>query len=123
MADRMRVVIGFAILTLVSVAIQLGATQIRPITAGTIKPAANFSDHPAVGAWFGKAIQICLAGNAASNCEFGNPAITLFMTPQIWADGNFIGNDHLAVASPPLGPHTTAHGSWLPVSPSEFQAD
>src|SRR5207245_10448426 len=109
MADRMRVVIGFAILTLVSVAIQLGATQIRPITAGTIKPAANFSDHPAVGAWFGKAIQICLAGNAASNCEFGNPAITLFMTPQIWPDCNFIAYERQAVATPPLRPDPTWH--------------
>jgi hypothetical protein len=80
-------------------------------------------DHPAVGAWFGQAIQICPAGVAPSACNQGTPAYTLFMTPTLFSDGLFVADDTAALGGPPDGPHTTAFGSWVPTSPTEFTAD
>lgn len=79
--------------------------------------------HPVIGSWFGRAIQICPQGVAASACAFGLQAPTLFMTPTLNADGNFLGNDTFAISGPPFGPHTTAHGSWIGTSSTEFAAD
>jgi hypothetical protein len=73
-------------------------------------------DHPAVGSWFGKAVQLCADPN---NC----PQAVLWMTPTMTADGTFLGNDSLALAGPPFGPHTTAHGKWSPTSDTEIIAD
>ncbi len=80
-------------------------------------------NHPAVGAWFGKAVEDCI-GDPESNCAgLGLPAVTIFMTPSFYEDGNFLGNDSLALASAPFGPHTTAHGQWNPTSRKGLVAD
>ncbi len=80
-------------------------------------------NHPAVGAWFGKAEETCV-GPPATNCAgLGIPAISIFMTPSFYADGNFLGNDSLAIAGAPFGPHTTAHGQWVPTGHNKLQAD
>lgn len=79
--------------------------------------------HPAVGSWFGRAIQICPQGVAPSACAFGLQAPALFMTPTLTADGLFLGNDTFSLEGPPFGPHTTAHGSWVATSSTEFNAD
>lgn len=76
-----------------------------------------FGPHPWVGSWFGFAEQLCATGD--STC----PEVSLFMTPSIFADGNFIGNDSLALGGPPFGPHTTAHGQWQATGPQTFTAD
>jgi hypothetical protein len=85
--------------------------------------AADYSSHGAVGSWWGKAIQICPERVAPSACSAAGPALALFMTPTLTADGQFLGNDSFALGAPPLGPHTTAHGQWFPTSPTEFTAD
>lgn len=72
------------------------------------------SVHPAVGSWFGKAVQ--LTGGVT-------PGLALFMTPTIGADGTFLGNDSLALGAPPFGPHTTAHGSWAQSGRDSIVAD
>lgn len=79
--------------------------------------------HPAVGSWFGKAIQICAAGTAPSACANGNPAVTLLMTPTLTGEGLFIADDSLTIGGVPFGPHTTAHGQWIATSSTEFIAD
>ena len=79
--------------------------------------------HPAVGSWFGRAIQVCPQGVAPSACAFGLQAPALFMTPTLTADGIFLGNDTFSLEGPPFGPHTTAHGSWVATSSTEFTAD
>lgn len=83
-------------------------------------PTAN---HAAVGSWFGKAIQLCPTSTVPSACSGGNPALALLMTPTMTADGNFLGNDSLALGAAPFGPHTTAHGQWIATSATEFTAD
>lgn len=83
----------------------------------------NLKDHPAVGSWFGRAVQVCPAGVAPSACSGGQPASALFMTPTLTADGIFLGNDSFALLGAPFGPHTTAHGSWVPTSPTDFTAE
>jgi len=79
--------------------------------------------HAAVGSYFGKAIQLCPKGVAPSACLKGQPAVALFMTPTLTADGTFIGNDSFTLGGPPFGPHTTAHGHWIATSPTEFTVD
>jgi hypothetical protein len=74
--------------------------------------------HPAIGSWFGKAIQLCANPNPPACSQ-----ISLFMTPTLTADGQFVGNDSLALGGPPFGPHTTAHGRWIPTSNSGIIAD
>jgi hypothetical protein len=90
------------------------------VLAQTTFPTAT---HPAVGSWFGKAIQLCPLYVAPSACSGGNPAIALFMTPTLTADGGFLGNDSLALGAAPFGPHTTAHGQWVATSAVDFTAD
>ncbi len=34
-----------------------------------------------------------------------------------------MGNDSLTLAGAPFGPHTVAHGKWIPTSQTEFVAD
>ncbi len=81
------------------------------------------NNHPAVGSWFGKAVEDCV-GPHDSNCGgLGLPAVTIFMTPSFYEDGNFLGNDSLALSAPPFGPHTTAHGQWVPTSRNGLVAD
>jgi hypothetical protein len=72
--------------------------------------------HPAIGSWFGKADQVCASAAACQN-------VTLFMTPTLSQDLGFVANDSLALGGPPFGPHTTAHGRWIPTSPSAIVAD
>ncbi len=79
--------------------------------------------HPAVGSWFGKAIQVCSEGVAPSACAKGRPAVTLFMTPTLTSDGLFVADDSFLFTGPPFAPHTTAHGQWIPVSRTDFIAD
>src|SRR4051794_8454747 len=74
------------------------------------------ANHPAVGSYFGRAVQVCAPG---APC----PQIALFMTPTLTGDGLFIGNDSLTLGGAPFGPHTTAHGEWIPTSKTGFVAD
>ena len=73
--------------------------------------------HPAIGSWFGRAVQLCAFSD--TKCF----KVALFMTPTLTGDGQFIGNDSLALGGPPFGPHTTAHGRWVPVSNTDIIAD
>ncbi len=79
--------------------------------------------HQAVGSWFGIATQVCNANLAPVACFNGQPPIALFMTPNIFVDGNFNGNDTLTLAGPPFGPHTVAYGRWIPTSSTDIVAD
>jgi len=72
--------------------------------------------HPAIGSWFGKAVQVCASAATCQN-------VALFMTPTIMQDQGFVANDSLTLGGAPFGPHTTAHGRWLPTSPSAIVAD
>ena len=88
-----------------------------------VNPAISMKDHPAVGSWFGKAVQVCAAGVAPAACNGGQPAVALFMTPTLSSDGIFLGNDSFALLPAPFGPHTTAHGAWVATSATEFTAE
>jgi len=90
-----------------------------PPTDTSINPAT----HPAVGSWFGRAVEVCPQGVAPSACANGQAASALYMTPTLTADGLFLGNDSFALLPAPFGPHTTAHGSWTPTSTTEFTAE
>ncbi len=82
------------------------------------------ANHPGVGAWFGKAMEDCTGEDPTKDCAgLGLPAVSLFMTPSFYADGNFLGNDSLALGQPPFGPHTTAHGEWVPTGRNTLVAD
>ena len=72
--------------------------------------------HPAIGSWFGKAVQVCASPATCYNAA-------LFMTPTITEDNNFLGNDSLTLGGAPFGPHTTAHGRWIPTSSSGITVD
>lgn len=117
MANRVRVLIACGALVLAGI---VTITVTQDTRAQTLPPQAS---HPAVGSWFGKAMQLCVTGAVPSACSGGQPAITLFMTPTLSGDGGFLGNDHFAVSGPPFGPHTTAHGTWVPTSSTEIVAD
>lgn len=82
-------------------------------------------NHPVIGSWFGKAQQVCPSGaNPLVDCVGLGPAIPLMMTPTLTVGGGFIGNDSFALGDgPPFAPHTTAHGSWNPLSRTRFRAD
>ena len=45
------------------------------------------------------------------------------MTPTLIADGLFVADDSFALLGAPFGPHTTAHGTWVPTSRTEFTAE
>jgi hypothetical protein len=45
------------------------------------------------------------------------------MTPTIGKDNGFVANDSLTLGGPPFGPHTTAHGRWIPTDASSIVAD
>lgn len=72
--------------------------------------------HPAVGSWFGKAVQVCASPATCQN-------VALFMTPTLTQDLEFIANDSLTLGGAPFGPHTTAHGRWIPTSDYGIVAD
>ena len=108
--------------TRVFVGISALAVLLAP-ARGFAQTKLSTADHPAVGSWFGKAIQVCPQGVAPSACANGQPANALFMTPTLTADGLFIGNDSFTLLAAPFGPHTTAHGSWAPISSTEFSAE
>ncbi len=97
------------------------AAMSRPVTVRAV--AFTTAGHPAVGSWFGRAVQLCPAGVAVSACAKGQPALALFMTPTLTSDGLFLGNDSLALGKLPFGPHTTAHGQWEATSATEFKVD
>jgi hypothetical protein len=82
------------------------------------------ADHPAVGSYFGEAIQVCASGVAPSACGLGaQPAGVLLMTPTLTADGLIIADDSLTLLPEPFGPHATAHGTWTPTSSTDFTAE
>lgn len=84
----------------------------------------NEKHHPAVGSWFGRAIEVCRdTDDPNTNCNGLGPAFGLFMTPTLTSDGVFLGNDSLSIAGAPFGPHTTAHGQWVATGPKTFIAD
>src|SRR5262245_17602026 len=103
-------------------ALALGSALGARVAAQTPSPVPT-QGHGAVGSYFGVAVELCGQGVTPSACAGGNPALTLFMTPTIYVDGNFIGNDSFAVGAAPFGPHTTAHGQWIATSSTEFIAD
>lgn len=88
-----------------------------------VRSASDFSGHGAVGSYFGKAIEICPAGVSPAACSAAGPALGLYMTPTLTADGQFLGDDSFALGTAPFGPHTGAHGQWFPTSATEFTAD
>lgn len=92
------------------------ATVFAGLIAAASDPAQAGSrrSHPAMGSWFGKAVQLT---------PDGSPGLALFMTPSLYADGNFVGNDTFSLAGPPFGPHTTAHGTWTATGAKSFSAD
>lgn len=104
------------------VATAFAALIVGGVTAQTPSPIPT-QGHGAVGSFFGAAIELCAAGVAPAACAGGNPALTLFMTPTLYADGNFIGNDSFSIGSAPFGPHSTAHGQWIATSTTDFTAD
>jgi hypothetical protein len=114
--------LGFVALVVV-LGILLGRAQSDPSSAQNIPPTVVERYHPAVGSWIGIAVQVCQAGVAPAACGGGGPAVSLFMTPTLTADGGFVADDTLTLQGPPFGPHTTAHGKWVPTSSTEFIAD
>jgi hypothetical protein len=94
------------------------ATGLSPVWAAdeANAPRAD-ARHPAIGSWYGKAVQVC--GDPISSC----PKASLYMTPTLTQDGAFLGNDTFALGGPPFGPHTTAHGNWTATSPTAITAD
>jgi hypothetical protein len=101
----------------------LAMLGIAALARPTAAFAADFSNHGAVGSWFGKAIQVCSDGVAPSACAKGRPAVVLFMTPTLTRDGLFVADDSFLFTGPPFAPHTTAHGQWVPTSKTDFIAD
>ena len=87
------------------------------------RSASDFSGFPGIGSFFGKAIELCPVGVSPAACSSAGPALGLWMTPTLMADGGFSGDDSFAVGSAPFGPHTAAHGQWFPTSATEFTAD
>jgi len=119
MSDGMRNLRRFGRLGLVLVAFLAGALVMqRPA-----RSASDFGGFPGIGSFFGKAIELCPVGVAPAACSSAGPALALWMTPTLSADGNFFGDDSFAVGSAPFGPHTSAHGQWFPTSKTEFTAD
>jgi len=101
-------------------AMVLGIATLVPTTAAR---AADYSAFGGVGSWYGKAVQLCAPGSAPSACAGGFPAITMFVTSTLTADGRFVGDDSLQFGGPLLAPHTTANGQWFPLSSNQFIAD
>jgi hypothetical protein len=114
-------------MTIAKLSCVLGAAWIVLMLFGSSGAAqgktADFAGHPAVGSWFGQAIQVCASGVAPSACANGQPATTLFMTPTLTTDGLFVADDSFTLLAPPFGPHMTAHGSWTPTSATDFTAE
>ena len=82
------------------------------------------NNHPAVGSWFGRAVELCRStDDPIISCNGLIPAFDLYMTPTLTSDGLFIGNDSLSLGGPPFAPHTTAHGEWVPNGKQAFIAD
>ncbi|RPJ84953.1 MAG: hypothetical protein EHM13_02600 [Acidobacteria bacterium] len=90
---------------------------------GAAQTTLSTTGHPAVGSYYGLAVQVCPSGVAPSACVDGRPAAALLMTPTLVSDGLFVADDSLALLGAPFGPHTTAHGSWVPTSGTEFSAE
>lgn len=104
----------------------LGISLIAVLLAfgrGAAQTALSTADHPAVGSYFGKAVQLCPSGVAPSACVEGRPASALLMTPTLTSDGLFVADDSFTLLLAPYGPHATAHGSWVPTSKTEFTAE
>lgn len=100
-----------------------GLGTLLAIAHGSAQGSLTTANHPAVGSYFGKAVQVCPAGVAPSACFLGGPAASLLMTLSLTADGQFIGIDSTTLISPPVGPHGEAHGSWVPTGPTTFTAE
>ena len=76
------------------------------------------SRHPAIGSWFGRAVELCATGD--KTC----PQAALFHdADDYFRMATFIGNDSLTLAGPPFGPHTTAHGHWVATSGTDIVID
>jgi hypothetical protein len=113
MAKTMRVLVGVSALAVLLV-FGRGAAQTK------LSPA----NHPAVGSYFGEAVQVCPSGVAPSACGYGaQPAAVLLMTPTLTADGLLVADDSLTLLPEPFGPHATAHGTWTPTSSTDFTAE
>jgi hypothetical protein len=124
MIDKIRLSKWFVVAVLVvPFGIHFGQAQSDSQSAPNSPPSYVERYHPAVGSWIGIATQVCQAGVAPSACGAGGPAISLFMTPTLTSDGDFVADDTLTLQGPPFGPHTTAHGRWIPTSSTEFIAD
>ena len=105
----------FSRISLISLIVGAGAW----LAPAQVFPVAQVfpTQHPAVGSWFGIAVESCATGD--TTC----PQASLYMTPTIYADGNFIGNDNFSFGGPPFGPHSTAHGQWVPLSGDSILVD
>jgi hypothetical protein len=114
MAYRMTLVKALGVLALVVLAMRIGAAQNKPIIT---------AEHPAVGAWFGRGVQLCPQGAAPSACVNGFPAVALMVAVTLTGDGLFVANDSLSLGGAPFGPHTSEHGTWSPTSSTELLAD
>lgn len=112
MAKTLSTLVG---ISLVAVLLALGR--------GAAQTGLSTADHPAVGSYFGKAVQLCPSGVAPSACVEGRPATALLMTPTLTSDGLFVADDSFTLLGAPFGPHATAHGKWVPTSRTEFIAD
>lgn len=99
-------------------AVVAGVAGIAPAQISLFPSPSLFVEHPAIGGWFGEAIQLCATTTDPSCYQ-----VALLMTLNISSDGTFIGNDSLALGGPPFGPHTTAHGHWIPTSSTDIIAD
>lgn len=99
-------------------AVVTAGAAIAPAQISQFPTTSILAQHPAIGSWFGEAVQLCATLTDPSCFQ-----VALFMTPTMTADGNFIGNDSLTLGGPPFGPHTTAHGRWIATSSTGIIAD
>ena len=100
-----------------SIALLMLSSLVVPAVAQVNSKRDATSQHPAIGSWYGKAVQLC--PEPLNAC----PKAALTMTPTISLDGSFVGNDTFSLAGAPFGPHTTAHGVWSATSPTKIKAD
>ncbi len=116
----MKLTSGFSRAVIVLAAAASGAiAQMGPMAQFSLIPSGGlFTQHPAIGSWFGKAVQLCKTTSDPSCFK-----VALLMTPTVSSDGVFLGNDSLALGGPPFGPHTTAHGRWIATSSTGIIAD
>jgi hypothetical protein len=99
-------------------AIAAAGVGVAPAQFSLFPSPSLFVQHPAIGSWMGEAVQLCATLTDPSCYQ-----VTLLMTPTISSDGGFVAGDTLELGGPPFGPHTTAHGHWIPTSSTDIIAD